>query len=75
MAYSSHVQTFFFSNGLTALSNFFATFANAISGSAAMDQRMHRVAKLNAKTDAELAAMNLRRADIPSYVFRDLMHI
>jgi hypothetical protein len=57
------------------LRRFFAGLGRALTTNAAMDARMHRVAVLNAKTDAELSAMNLRRADIPAYVFRDLMHL
>lgn len=30
---------------------------------------------LNAKSDAELAAMGLTRADIPRYVWRDMIHV
>ena len=33
-----------------------------------------RIAMLNAKTDAQLAAMKLRRADIPNHVFQDLFY-
>jgi hypothetical protein len=32
-----------------------------------------RIVALNAKTDDELAVMNLRRDEIAAYVFRDLM--
>lgn len=41
----------------------------------AAEARFRRIELLNAKTDEELEQMNLRREDIPSYVFRDLMHI
>ena len=37
--------------------------------------RMDQVTRLNAKSDAQLAEMGLRREDIPRYVFRDLIHI
>ena len=59
----------------SSLGRFFAGLGRALTTNAAMDARMHRVAVLNAKTDTELSAMNLRRADIPAYVFRDLMHL
>ena len=75
MAYTMHIPTSFLASWLTTLSTALAKFSNAISGSAAMDQRLRRIEDLNAKSDAELAAMNLRRQDIPSHVFRDLMHI
>ncbi|WP_299283365.1 hypothetical protein [uncultured Tateyamaria sp.] len=48
---------------------------HSVTLSAAAETRFRRIEALNAKTDAELAAMNLRRADIPAFVFRDLMHI
>lgn len=75
MAYTTHIPTSVLANIWSGVTGFFGSFARAVSVSASMDQRMHRVAELNAKTDEELAAMNLRRGDIPSYVFRDLMHI
>ena len=75
MAYTTHISTSFLASWLSTLSTALAKFSNAISGSAAMDQRLRRIEDLNAKSDAELAAMNLRRQDIPSHVFRDLMHI
>lgn len=37
--------------------------------------RTDQMDTLNAKTDAELAEMGLRREDIARYVFRDMMHI
>ena len=53
----------------------FAAIGRGLTTSASADLRMRRIDALNAKSDAELAAMNLRREDIPGYVFRDLMHI
>jgi len=38
-----------------------------------INSRADRVAALQAKSDEELAAMNLRRDDIVYYVFRDRM--
>lgn len=37
--------------------------------------RIAEVEALNAKTDEELAAMGLKREDIPHYVFRDLFYL
>jgi hypothetical protein len=37
--------------------------------------RLHEIEALNAKTDAELQAMGLRRDDIPRHVFRDLLYL
>lgn len=39
----------------------------------AAEARACQIRTLNAKSDAELAAMNLRRDHIAAYVFRDLM--
>ena len=57
------------------VSAFFAMVGRAMTMSSAMDARLKRVEALNAKSDAELATMNLRREDITAYVFRDLMHL
>jgi len=35
--------------------------------------RLASVARMHAHTDAELAAMGLRRADIPAFVFEDIL--
>ncbi|WP_415403580.1 hypothetical protein [Tateyamaria sp. SN3-11] len=75
MAYVTHTQSNVLSNIWDSISSFFSMFSRALTVSAAMEARMRRIDALNAKTDAELSAMNLRRADIPAYVFRDLMHI
>lgn len=37
--------------------------------------RTAQVEMLNAKTDEELAAMGLKREEIPHYVFRDLFYL
>ena len=49
---------------------------SAVAGGfdAAAEARVRRIAMLNAKTDAQLAAMKLRRADIPNHVFQDLFY-
>ena len=57
-----------------SVKSFFATVGTAMRLSAAAAQRMKRIEKLNAKSDDELAEMGLRRQDIASYVFRDLMY-
>ena len=41
----------------------------------AAEARARQISELEAKTDEELAAMNLQRDHIALYVFRDLMHI
>ncbi len=37
--------------------------------------RVGEIEALNAKSDTELAAMGLKRDDIPQYVFRDLFYV
>ena len=57
-----------------SIKNFFAMVGEAMTLSAAAEVRLRRIEALNAKSDAELAEMGLRRQDIPAYVFRDLMY-
>ncbi|WP_299146233.1 hypothetical protein [uncultured Tateyamaria sp.] len=75
MAYVTHPNTSVLNTVWNSISDFFTMVSRALTVSAAMDARMQRIETLNAKSDEELQAMNLRRADIPAYVFRDLMHI
>jgi len=75
MAYVTQIQTSVFSNIWGGISNFFAGVGRAMIVSSSAEARLRQVDALNAKTDAELAAMNLRREDIAAFVFRDLMHI
>ena len=75
MAYVTHSQSPVLSSIWTGISGFFSAIGRAMIVSASADARLRKVEQLNAKTDAELAAMNLRREDIPAFVFRDLMHI
>ena len=42
---------------------------------AAAQSRATEVERLNAKTDAELARMGVRREDSARYVFRDILYI
>ena len=68
---------------ITTFTNIAAAFGNAIAGffgslSRAMivnstaQQRLQQVERLQAKTDAELAAIDIKREDIVHHVFRDL---
>jgi len=68
---------------ITTVTTGIAPFGNAIAGflvslSRAMiinstaQQRLEQVERLQAKTDAELAAMDMKREDIVHHVFRDL---
>lgn len=75
MAYITQSNTNFLPNIQGKISEFFAALGRAMVASSAMNSRMQRAEVLNAKSDEELAAMNLRREDITAYVFRDLMHI
>ena len=75
MAYITQAHSANHTTAWNRVSEFFAMVGRAMTMSSAMDARMKRVETLNAKTDAELAAMNLRREDITAYVFRDLMHL
>lgn len=53
---------------LNGVGNFFAAVGNARARTAEFE-------RLNAKTDAQLAAMGLKREDIPRHVFRDLFYV
>ena len=53
----------------------FAAIARGIETHGRAASRRDAIEALEAKTDAELAAMGLRRDDIPHYVFRDLFYI
>lgn len=75
MAYVTHPQTSILSGFRAGISRFFAAVGRGMMMSAASEARMRQVDKLNAKSDAELAKMGLRRQDIAAHVFRDLMHI
>lgn len=75
MAYASHADTQVTSNIWTNVTGFFATVGRAMIVASTGEARLRQAEFLNAKTDAELAEMGLRREDIAGFVFRDLMHI
>lgn len=58
-----------------SIADMFAAFGRGLTLSATGEKRLRQVEKLNALSDADLAKLGLKRADIPAYVFRDLMHI
>jgi hypothetical protein len=58
-----------------AFSAFFTKLIENSSMAHAAEARSRQITELEAKTDEELAAMNLRRDNIALYVFRDLMYI
>ncbi|MEM6372582.1 MAG: DUF1127 domain-containing protein [Pseudomonadota bacterium] len=75
MAYAANVHSNTSSSIWSGVTGFFSMVGQAMVVSSSGDARMRKVEKLNAMSDAELAAINLRREDIAAYVFRDLMHI
>ncbi|MEO9572502.1 MAG: hypothetical protein ABJ263_16070 [Tateyamaria sp.] len=77
MAYVTETHSSIFSNIWAHISVFFTMVgrAMAMSTANAAEARFRQIEALNAKTDEELKVMNLRREDIPTFVFRDLMHL
>ncbi|NCQ24854.1 MAG: hypothetical protein COW54_01405 [Rhodobacteraceae bacterium CG17_big_fil_post_rev_8_21_14_2_50_63_15] len=53
---------------------FLAALMRGIEAQAKVTSRRNRIEALEAKTDAELARMGIRREDIPYHVFRDLFY-
>ncbi len=54
---------------------FWAGIAAGLNNYMNRKSRVDQVRKLEAKSDAELAAMGLKRDDITRYVFRDMFYI
>jgi uncharacterized protein YjiS (DUF1127 family) len=54
---------------------FFTALGQGMNAYILRKSRMPEIDALNAKTDAELAAMGLTRDDIPRHVFRDLFYV
>ena len=75
MAYVSHPNASILSSILDRVTAFFAALGHSAAMSAAAESRFRRIEALRAKSDEELAVMNLRREDIAAYVFRDMMHL
>ena len=75
MAYITQSHSTILSDIWSGISRFFAGVGRAMIVASSGEARLRTARALNAKTDEELAAMNLRRQDITAYVFRDLMHI
>ncbi len=59
----------------TLVADWFFAFGRAMYVARGAEERMRQIEKLNAKSDAELASLGLTREDIPSYVFRDIIHL
>lgn len=53
---------------------FVAALVRGLEAQARVTSRRNRIEALEAKTDAELARMGIRREDIPYHVFRDLFY-
>lgn len=51
---------------------FFSIIGQAMIANSTGQRRLDQVAALQAKSDAELAAMNIKRDDIVQHVFKDL---
>lgn len=77
MAFVTHTENTTPSSILSGIGNFFVMVGRAMAMATARsaEARFRQIELLNAKTDEELKVMNLRREDIPQYVFRDLMHL
>ncbi|SLN22755.1 hypothetical protein PSA7680_00916 [Pseudoruegeria aquimaris] len=58
-----------------SLSAVWKRFVAALFRAAESRSRVAELERLNAKSDAELAEMGLRREDIARYVFRDALYI
>ena len=57
------------------LDRFFVSMGQGFNAYLESQGRVAEIERLSSKTDEELAAIGLRREDIPRYVFRDLIHI
>ena len=68
-------QGFSLKRGLAAVGNFFAAIGTALVEFGAQSARFKELERLQSKSDAELAAMGLRREDIAQHVFRHLHYI
>lgn len=53
---------------------FVAALVRGMEAQAKVTSRRNRIEALEAKTDAQLARMGIRREDIPYHVFRDLFY-
>ena len=58
---------------LEGVKSFFAKVGMAMIAASTANQRLQQVERLNAKSDAQLEALGIRREDIVRYVFRDML--
>lgn len=78
MAYSStisHTGGFSLKSPFVAIGAFFSRIGQAMIAASCNSGRLREVEMLNAKSDAELAKMGIKRDDIVHHVFRDLYYI
>lgn len=66
-------MAFFDTTRDSAFDRFFAGIGQGFNAYIERRSRRDQVERLQAKSDAELAEMGLRRDDIPRYVFRDMI--
>jgi hypothetical protein len=64
-----------FKSFFTAIGAFFVRIGEALMTASANSGRMRKVEFLQAKSDADLAKMGLKRDDIVHHVFRDLYYL
>ncbi|NNK15609.1 MAG: hypothetical protein HKP51_01750 [Sulfitobacter sp.] len=62
-------------NALAAIGNGFSRMMYAMAENSSMNARVKKVRYLQSKTDAELAALKIRREDIVRSVFGDLYYL
>lgn len=60
---------------ISATKSFFRMVGQAMISTSAANRRLLIVEKLQAKSDAELADIGLRREDIVRHVFRDMLDV
>ena len=74
---ATHSSSFFtvLSGVGTGILNVLGRIAESSAMARSAEARGLQIDALNAKSDAELAAMHLRREDIAAYVFRDIMYV
>lgn len=60
---------------LGSVGSFFRTIGHAMMVNSSAQQRLDRVHTLRGKSDAELAALKIKREEIVHEVFRDLYYV
>lgn len=73
--YTNEASTGFVSATLSGVATLFRNLGHAFIKGSPGQVRLDRAKVLEAKSDAELAQMGLKREDITRHVFRDLYYI